>query len=100
MESKERFNEKSIWICEGMATDRNYNPLSVGIHFQNINLSIETYVEFNQIHIKVNTNELFKLKDIIDKEVEIILKRIEEKGEEKWNLKKLNFKNSKNEAII
>lgn len=77
---EEKFNIKSIWICEGMAIDRNYNPLSIGIHFQNININIETYFEFNQIHLKINANELFKLKEAIDKEIEVIKNRILEKG--------------------
>ena len=77
-QNKERFEKKCIWICEGIATNRDHNPLSIGIHFQNINLSFETYVEFNQIHITLLSEELLKLKEVIDKEIELIKKRSEE----------------------
>lgn len=58
--------EVKVWINPGSAIEaKTKRPLSGEVTLQNMNVSTQWYPEFRQLHMRMSTDDLIKLRDAI-----------------------------------
>ena len=66
-------DEKLIWLQDGSACSRvgdKYLPIDYGITLQNVDVSMSTLHEFNQIHMRMGREDLILFRDAINQKLE------------------------------